>query len=139
MTGVSKEGLRMFVEGHTRPHRSTRQTLGEIFLKVHPSGVMATQSTDGEWQLRKLLIELLSPGEKTARAELARIFELAKRFPEEVPASIDAVHEWMDLQVRGEYWGQRYIDGFAKRTRSRRREAKRPPLPAAAADGPADE
>ena len=126
VTGVSKEGLRKLVEGEGRPNLSTRQALGELFLKLHPSGVMATKQTDGEWQLREQLIELLPAGEKEARAELAKIFELAKRFPDEVPPCADPVHEWMDLQVRGEYWGQRYVYGFAKRERQRKGEAKRP-------------
>jgi hypothetical protein len=126
VTGVSREGLRKFVDGETRPNLATRQALGELFLKLHPSGVMATKQTDGEWQLREQLIELLPGGEKQARAELAKIFELAKRFPDEVPPSAEAVHEWMDLQVRGEYWGRRYVYGSATRERQRKGEAKRP-------------
>jgi hypothetical protein len=141
VTGVSKEGLRKFVDGQTRPNLATRQALGELFLKLHPSGVMATKQTDGEWQLREQLIESLAPGEQTARAELAKIFELAKRFPDEVPASVDQVHEWMDLQVRGEYWGQRYVYGSAKRERQRKGEAKRPRARKAGPEsgGPAEE
>jgi hypothetical protein len=125
-TGVSKEGLRKFVERETRPNLATRQALGELFLKLHPSGAMATKQTDGEWQLREQLIELLPAGEKEARAELARLFELAKRFPDEVPPCVDRVHEWMDLQVRGEYWGRRHVYGIARRERQRKGEAKRP-------------
>jgi hypothetical protein len=125
VTGVSKEGLRKFVDGETRPNLATRQALGELFLKLHPSGVMETK-TDGEWQLRKQLIELLPGGEKEARAALARIFELARRFPDEVPPCAEAVLDWMDLQVRGEYWGVRYVYGSAARERRRKGEAKRP-------------
>jgi hypothetical protein len=125
VTGVSKEGLRKFVDGETRPNLATRQALGELFLKLYPSGVMETK-TDGEWQLRKQLIELLPEGEREARAELARIFELAKRFPDEVPPCAEAVLDWMDLQVRGEYWGVRYVYGSAARERQRKGEAKRP-------------
>ena len=125
-TGVSKEGLRKLVERESRPNLATRQALGELFLKLHPSGLMATKQTDGEWQLREQLIELLPAGEREARAELARVFELAKRFPDEVPAFVDQVHEWMDLQVRGEYWGRRYVYGSAQRERQRKGEAKRP-------------
>jgi len=126
MTGVSKEGLRRFVAGEGRPNHSTRQALGELFLKLNPGGTMWKTSKDGAWQLRVPLIELLPPDEQAARDELARIFELAKRFPDEVPASADQVHEWMDLQVQGEYWGQRHVYGSAKRERRRKGEAKRP-------------
>jgi hypothetical protein len=125
-TGLSKEALRKFVEGQSSPNRSTRQTLGELFLKTHPGGSMWKTSKDGAWQLRVQLIELLPPGEEAARDALARIFELAKRFPEEVPPSADQVHEWMDLQVQGEYWGRRYLDSFGVRKRRRKGEAKRP-------------
>jgi len=125
-TGVSKEGLRKLVERETRPNLATRQALGELFLNLHPSGAMATKQTDGEWQLREQLIELLPAGEREARTELATVFELAKRFPDEVPPWIDRVHEWMDLQVQGEYWGRRHVYGFARRERRRKGEAKRP-------------
>lgn len=127
ITGLSKEAIRRFVEGETYPNNRTRQALGEIYFKLHPSGVMETMKPiDGDWQLRKQLIELLVPGEEAARAELAKIFELAKRFPDEVPPTIDNVHEWMDLQVQGEYWAHRWLDSFGFR-RKRRREEKRPP------------
>jgi len=43
-----------------------------------------------------------------------------------VPASVDQVHEWVDLQVQGEYWGRRYLDSFGVRKRRRKGEAKRP-------------
>lgn len=125
-TGLSKEALRKFVEGESSPNRSTRQALGELFLKLHPGGSMWKTSKDGAWQLRVQLIELLPSGEEAARAEVAKIFELAGRFPDEVPASADQVHEWMDLQVQGEYWGRRYLDSFGVRRRRRKGEAKRP-------------
>ena len=125
-TGLSKEGLRRLVEGKGHPNHSTRQTLGELFLKLNPGGSMWKTSKDGAWQLRVQLIELLPPGEQTARDELARIVALAKRFPDEVPAFVDQVHEWMDLQVQGEYWGRRHVFGSAKRVRRRNGEAKRP-------------
>jgi hypothetical protein len=125
-TGLSKEGLRRLVEGKSYPNHSTRQTLGELFLKLHPGGTMWKTSKDGAWQLRVQLVELLPPGEQIARDELARIFELAKRFPGEVPASVDQVREWMDLQVQGEYWGRRHVYGSAKRERQRKGEATRP-------------
>jgi hypothetical protein len=140
-TGLSKEGLRRFVEGESHPNRSTRQTLGEMFLKLHPGGSMWKTSKDGAWQLRVQLIELLPAGEQAARDELARIFELAKRSPDEAPASVDQVHEWMDLQVQGEYWGRRYLDSFGVRKRRRKGEGKRPHHPRAkkAKPGPAGE
>jgi len=125
-TGLSKEALRRFVEGETHPNRSTRQTLGELFLKLYPGGSMWKTSKDGAWQLRVHLYELLSPGEQAARDELAKIFELARRFPDEVPESVDRVHEWVDLQVQGEYWGRRHLDSFGVRKRRRKGEAKRP-------------
>jgi hypothetical protein len=120
ITGVSKEGLRKFVEGKSRPNRSTRQKLGELFLKLYPGGVMWKKAVDGDWELRQHLSELLPPNEEAARAELAKIFELARRFPDEVPGSVDAVQEWVDLQVRGEYWGKRYVEGFSTRKQRRK-------------------
>ena len=126
LTGISKEALRRLVAGEVRPNHATRKALGELFLKLNPGGSMWKTSKDGAWQLRVQLIELLPPGEQRARDDLAKIFELAKRFPDEVPAFVDQVHEWLDLQVQGEYWGRRHVFGSAKRERQRKGEAKRP-------------
>ncbi|HKP75056.1 MAG TPA: hypothetical protein VJT67_05900 [Longimicrobiaceae bacterium] len=135
LTGLSKEGLRRFVEGDTSPNPKTRQALGEVFFNLYPSGVMeTTRPFHGEWQLRRQLIELLPRGEEAAREELEKIFELARRFPDEVPESADLVWEWMDLQIRGEYWAERWVDSFGFRRKRRRdgqpsRKRARPPKP----------
>ena len=119
-TGISKAALQKIVEGVSQPNHTTRQRLGELLLALYPHGAMWKKSKNGEWEMRVHLFELLPPGEDEARAELAKIFELARRFPGEVPASAGRVHEWMDLQIRGEYWGQRHLDSFGARRRSRR-------------------
>lgn len=124
-TGVSKTALQKIVNGETQPNHSTRQRLGALFQELYADGSMWKRTLDGEWEIRVRLIELLPAGEETARAELAKIFELAKRHPDEVPASVDQVHEWVDLQVRGEYNAERSLDAIGRRKRAPKGQGKR--------------
>lgn len=59
--------------------------------------------TRGRGKGRKRLIDLLPPGEDEARAALERLFDLARRFPDELPESAPKLLEWLELQVEGEY------------------------------------
>ena len=124
VTGVSKAGLQKYVEGLSKPNRTTRQLLGELFLERYPSGVMRKRDVDGEWQLRPRLIELLPQSEMQARREMAKLFELARRFPDEAPDFIDQVERWVDLQIQGEWWAERKHSSFAVRQREWNRESR---------------
>lgn len=114
MVKKSPETVRKFVLGRGVPHFATRRLFAQLYLEMNAEGVVAEQDDTRRWKARRRLIQLLAEGEGPARAELAKIFELAKRFPEEVPLSVDAVEEWMDLQVRGEYWAHDYYGAIAR-------------------------
>ncbi|HEX8246357.1 MAG TPA: hypothetical protein VF541_22830 [Longimicrobium sp.] len=34
--------------------------------------------------------------------------------PDEMPENLDDIEEWMDLQVRGEYWAERHYGEIAR-------------------------
>ena len=114
MVDLAPETVRKFINRKGVPNLATRRQFAELYLEMNAEEVVAEQNEGKSWKARRRLIELLATGEGPAREELARIFELAKRFPDEVPASIDQLHEWMDLQVRGEYWAEDYYGAIAR-------------------------
>jgi hypothetical protein len=140
MVDLAPETVRKFINRMGVPNLATRRRFAELYLEMNTEGVVAEQDDSKRWKARRRLIELLAKGEGPAREELARVFELAKRFPDEAPASIDQLHEWMDLQVRGEYWAEDYYGAIARgerdhdeqsflanvprRTQTRRKKAK---------------
>ena len=114
MVKLAPETVRKFINRTGVPNHATRRRFAELYLELNAEGVVAEQDDSKRWKARRRLIELLARGEDPAREELARVFELAKRFPDEVPASVDELHEWMDLQVRGEYWAEDYYGAIAR-------------------------
>ena len=129
MARLSKETIRKFAGGFGEPSYATRRALGELFLDLYPGGVMAEPiaSEEKRWKVRPRLIELLPEGEPAARAVVALVFRLAGRFPEQLPENLADVEEWVDLQVRGEYWAARHYGEIARvaNEREARRERKR--------------
>jgi transcriptional regulator with XRE-family HTH domain len=123
-TGVSKAALQKYVQGLTRPNLSTRQLLGEYFLQSFPGGMMQKKDINGDWDVRPRLIELLPGSEMRARREMKKLFDLARRFPDEVPGFVDQVETWIDLQIRGEWWAERKHSSPAVREREWNRESK---------------
>jgi hypothetical protein len=150
MVRLAPETVRKFINRTGVPNLATRRRFAELYLEMNAEGVVAEQDEGKRWKARPRLIELLPGGEDAAREELARVFELLKRFPDEVPPSVERLHEWMDLQVRGEYWAQEYYGAIARGERDldeqsvlanvpRRTQTRRKRGTAAAADEPGDE
>ncbi|HEX8212615.1 MAG TPA: hypothetical protein VF584_20725 [Longimicrobium sp.] len=52
------------------------------------------------------LSEMLPEGHAEARAEIGKIVELAKRYPDEVPASTDRLLSWLEKMIDAEYTGE---------------------------------
>lgn len=110
--GLSKEAVRKIIMRESVPKTPTRKVLGELLLEMFPGGITVegtvVQPDDDEkqWKMRERLISLLPKGEQEARDEIARLFELARQNGD-APAWLDEVEHWLDLQVRGEYWGER--------------------------------
>jgi hypothetical protein len=118
MVDLAPETVRKFALGMGVPNFATRRRFALLYLEMNAEGVVAEKDDTRRWKARRRLTQLLAEGEGPARAELAKIFELAKRFPGEVPPSVEAVEEWMDLQVRGEYWAEDYYGAIARGERS---------------------
>ncbi|HEX8903820.1 MAG TPA: hypothetical protein VF771_03205, partial [Longimicrobiaceae bacterium] len=116
MAGMAKDTVWKFVNGVSQPNYATRKRLGELFLDFFPGGVMSKPAEEGEkkWKLRPRLIELLPKGETNARAAVARLIQLARESPHHAPKHLDELHEWLDLQVRAEYWAERHYDEIAR-------------------------
>ena len=139
---MAKDTVRKFVNGISQPTFSTRRKLGELFLELYPGGTMTQPLVDGEkkWKLRPRLIELLPRGEGNARAAVSLIFQVARLFPREVPRNIAEIEEWMDLQVRGEYWAERHYGEIARQANApgRAPAARRGRKPGRKRDGSSD-
>jgi transcriptional regulator with XRE-family HTH domain len=128
MAGLAKETVRRYVERLAAPNLTTRQRLGNLYLDFNAGGVVVEEDSTKRWKARRRLIELLPPGQEVAREELAKLFDLAKQsgeFPEDL---VDQLHDWMDLQVRGEYWAEDHYGGIARGERKRqpRGQPRRP-------------
>jgi hypothetical protein len=52
------------------------------------------------------LSDVLPEGHARARAEIEKLMELAKRFPDEVPASADLLRGWLEKMIDAEYKGE---------------------------------
>jgi hypothetical protein len=127
MAGMAKDTVWKFINGVSQPNYATRKRLGELFLDFFPGGVMSKPAEEGEkrWKLRPRLIELLPKGEANARAAVSIIFQVARAFPDEVPRNIAQIEEWMDLQVRGEYWAEKHYGEIARRANAEEIERAR--------------
>jgi hypothetical protein len=114
MTGLGVETVRKFIKRIGDPNLATRRRFAELYLHHHAEGVVKQDDREKRWRSRPRLITMLEPGKEAARRELAKLFELAKRFPEEMPAQIDDLQYWMDLQVRAEYWAEEHFGAIAR-------------------------
>lgn len=115
MVDLGRETVRKFILRKGVPNLATRRRFAELYLKKKAEGaVLVLTRNDMRWRDRPRLIELLPPGEAAAREELTKLFELAMRFPDEVPLMIERLHEWMDLQIRGEYWAEDYYGAIGR-------------------------
>lgn len=125
LTGLSKEGLRKVVARMTMPNRTTLRVLGELYL-TRQGNLMATRTIDGQWDVRKRLIELLPWGEEAAHKALDEIFAFARAHPEHFRFAVEHVHEWMELQVQAEYWAEYRLYGDTRRLRKPRARSAQP-------------
>jgi hypothetical protein len=122
--GVSRAGLQKLVEGHARPNRSTRKRLGTLYLACTGSeGMKKDIFREGTYQPR--LIECLPGDEARGRREVRKIFELARRFPDETPGCLPDVEEWLDAQIAGEWDTERRLADIKQRDREWRADATR--------------
>lgn len=131
---ASHETVRQIVEDPEREiQRRTRQKLGAYYLTKHPVGYVAEKrSPYGTPEPLPPLKEVLPRGHEAARAEVEKLVELAKRFPDEAPASADRLRAWLEKLLAAEYTGVEP----AKRQRQRK---KRPRPEAASAPEPGTE
>lgn len=124
MTGLGRETVRKFLLRSVEPNLTTRRAFATLYRAFHAERTMADADKSKTWKTRPpRLIEVLSPGKAVARAELAKILELANRFPDEVPPTADALFEWIDAQVRGEYWFDEYYGAIARGERDHDEES----------------
>lgn len=124
MTGLGRETVRKFIMRTVEPNLTTRRAFAKLYRAFHAERTMADADKSKPWRTRPpRLIEVLSPGKAVARAELAKILELAHRFPDEVPATADALFEWIDAQVMGEYWFEEYYGAIARGERDHDEES----------------
>jgi hypothetical protein len=105
---LSPETIRKFVFGIGQAERSTIEGLARLFLQKHPWGYVAEKGTSyGTPDPLPPLSETLdSKGHAEAREEIEKLVELAKRHPDEVPASADRVRAWLQKLLDAEYTGE---------------------------------
>jgi hypothetical protein len=104
---LSPETIRKFALGIGQPERSTREALARLYLKRHPGGYVAERGTPyGTPKPLPPLSEMLPEGHAQARADIEKLVELAKRHPDEVPASADRLRLWLQKMLDAEYTGE---------------------------------
>jgi hypothetical protein len=120
MVDLSPETVRKFIHRIGDPNLTTRLRLAELYLDFNAGGVVVPEHT---WKARPRLMELLPPGKREARETVAKLIELAKRFPDEAPENVDEILDWLDLQVCGEYWAEEYYGAIARGERKHDHES----------------
>lgn len=104
---LSPETIRNFRRGRGKPDRSTRRPLALYYLAKHPWGYVAEKGPPyGTPKPLPPLSEMLPEGHAEARAEIEKLVELAKRHPDEVPASADRLRSWLQKMLDAEYSGE---------------------------------
>ncbi len=110
LTGEKKlapETIRNFASNKVKPDRATVRMLALYYLAKHPWGYVAEKGIPyGTPKPLPPLSEMLPKGHDEARAEIEKLIELAKRFPDEVPASADLLRGWLEKMLDAEYTGE---------------------------------
>jgi hypothetical protein len=102
--GLSAEALRKFALGLTRqPHPRQLQLFGTKFLELHPSGYVREKRVDGQARALEQLKMVLPPGRENAQEVVERVFELAARSGDEIPADVDKLRDWILKVLNAEY------------------------------------
>jgi len=103
----SPQTISNFVRGKGQPDYNTRRQLALYYLAKHPWGYVAEKGPPyGTPKPLPPLSETLSQGHAEARAEIEKLVELAKRHPDEVPASADRLRNWLQKLLDAEYTGE---------------------------------
>ena len=101
------ETIRKFGISIGQPDRSTIRPLALYYLAKNPWGYVAEKGSPyGTPKPLPPLSEMLPKGHAEARAEVEKLVELAKRFPDEVPASADRLRAWLQKMIDAEYTGE---------------------------------
>jgi hypothetical protein len=104
---LSPQTIVNFLGGDVQPNYKTRQQLALYYLAKHPWGYVAEKGPPyGTPKPLPSLSEMLPEGHAEARAELEKLVELAKRHPDEAPASSDRVLGWLQKLLDAEYTGE---------------------------------
>ena len=110
LTGEKKfspQTITNLVIGRGQPNYKTRKQLALYYLAKNPWGYVAEKGTPyGTPKPLPPLSKALSEGHAEARAEIEKLVELAKRFPDEVPASVDQLRSWLETMLDAEYTGE---------------------------------
>ncbi|HLL85515.1 MAG TPA: hypothetical protein VK420_22780 [Longimicrobium sp.] len=106
-TPLAAETIRSFAADRVRPNRKTRRQLALYYLAKNPWGYVAEKGTPyGTPKPLPPLSKVLPAGHAAARAEIEKLVELAKRHPDEVPGSTDALRGWLEKMLDAEYTGE---------------------------------
>ncbi|HLM67869.1 MAG TPA: hypothetical protein VK358_10090 [Longimicrobium sp.] len=102
--GLAAETLRKFAMGMTKqPHARQLTLYGTKFLELHPGGYVREKPVDGHARALEQLKMVLPPGRENAQEVVDRVFELAARSPDEVPAEVEKLRDWILKVLNAEY------------------------------------
>ena len=126
LVGLAPETVRKYVEGIGVPFRATRKRFAELFLEHHAGGYMEKSYPDGSFLLRETPLRTLLPaGEENARAELQKLFALARSAPDgRLPEWLDGMQWWLEQKLAREYEAEARVARLGERPRQRRRAPK---------------
>lgn len=105
VTGVGHEAIRKFVDGETeRPHGRSIRAFTTLYWKERGLIFVAeTGGTEAPVFWASELRAIFPGGKPQATADVRRLFELAERFPEEVPGTLAAMQRWWSRLIEAEY------------------------------------
>lgn len=105
---LSPQTIANFLAGDNQPNRATTEQLALYYLSKNPWGYVAEKGPPNGTPkpLPPLSETLASKDHAQARAEIEKLVELAKRFPDEVPASADRLRIWLEKMLDAEYTGE---------------------------------
>jgi hypothetical protein len=110
--GPKREAVRKFVENKTAmPHKRSRRRYGEIFLEFHPAGYVLERRSKEEPAAMRPLKAVLPSGEARAEAVIEKLYELAKRHPDEYPEEAEQMKRWLKTLLKAEYSVERRYRG----------------------------
>jgi hypothetical protein len=105
VTGVGHEAIRKFVDGETeRPHSRSIRTFTRLYWRERGLIFVAESGgTEAPVFWASELRAIFPGGKAQAIAEVRRLFELAERFPDEIPGTAPAMQLWLSRLIEAEY------------------------------------